>query len=198
MPLEFSGQSLTLSLKPGSLDVGLKFLDGEWAGEAWGILEGETYTVDSAGVVSWERDETIEFHLHGYRYFFFVPFLLSDADLITYAGSRELHGETYDLVYATWDRWEPHESADQYLLWIHRETLLVDFVQSTVREMMPRSIVALSLTDYREVLGIRLPFSLKILEDIEVLDAGMHHMRIQSVESATEDASSLLRVRAAP
>ncbi|MEM9555293.1 MAG: hypothetical protein AAGC60_13640 [Acidobacteriota bacterium] len=69
------------------------------------------------------------------------------------------------------------------MLWIHRETALVDFVQSTVSEMMPRSIAALSLTDYREVLGIRLPFSLEILEDIEVLDAGMHPMRIQSVES---------------
>ena len=70
---------------------------------------------------------------------------------------------------------------------------MVDFVQSTVREKVPRSIVALSLSDYREVLGIQFPFSLKILEDIESIEgAGMHHMKVSAVESATVEDANLL------
>ncbi|MEM8882538.1 MAG: hypothetical protein AAGD14_00545 [Planctomycetota bacterium] len=188
MPIEFSGQQLSLTLRPGSLDVRLQFLDGNWKGTAWGIREGETYRVDAADAVTWEPDDTIAFQLLGYRYFFFLTFLLSEAELITDAGERELHGETYDLVYATWGQWEPHEAADQYLIWINRETSMVDFVQSTVREMVPRSIVSLALSGYREALGVRLPFRLRVLEDMDRPETSMHQMTIDSIGQAAPDA----------
>ena len=194
MPLEFSGQKATLLLRPGHMDVRLEFLDGERAGTAWGLRGGESYQVDASGSVTWEDDETAAFHLRGYRYFFFVTFLLSEAERITSAGTQVLDGRTYDLVYATWGRWEPHLEADQYHLWIERESLRVDFVQSTVREMVPRSIVSLSLADYRSVLGVQFPFRLTVLEDLEDSGDGMHRMNVLEVRQATADEAERLEV----
>lgn len=189
MPLEFSGQKLSLLVKPGYLDARLTFLDGEWKGRALGLSQGSTYQADSEGAVSWRSDETIRFHLAGYRFFFFLAFCLSEAELVTYAGAHELHGQTYDVVYITWGQLAPHRESDQYLVWVNRETSMIDFVQSTVREMFARSIVALSLSNYREVLGIKLPFSLSVLEDIQVVDGGMHVMEILEVESVKDDGA---------
>ena len=192
MPLEQSGQKLSLLLKPGQVDARLTFLDGQWKGKSWGIQKGAAYQVDDTGTLTWKRDRTIEFHVPGYRYFFFMPYYLSEARLITYAGERKLHGHTYDLVYSTWGKWTPQKNVDQYLLWINRETSMIDFVQSTVREMFARSIVTLSLSDYRKVHGIKMPFSLTVLENIKILDAGMHQMKLLEVEQVEGDVSGLL------
>lgn len=173
MPIEFSGQELALRLRPGHLDTRLTFRDGDGAGRAWELVDGDTSTVD----------DDVAFHLLGYRFFFFMPFLLSEAELITDAGTGELHGETYDLVYVTWGQWEPQREYDQYLVWIDRETRLVDYVQSTVREKFARSIVSLALSDHRDALGLRMPFSLRVLEDIDDVGEGMHHIEVLSIDA---------------
>ena len=194
MPLEFSGQELSLLARPGSLDTRLTFLDGDWAGSARGMQGDGVYERSADGVVDWTQDSATRFQLQGYRYFFFLPFLLSEAELITFAGTQQLHGTTYDLVYVTWGRWEPHRGADQYLLWIDRATTRVDFVQSTVREMFARSVVGLALDDHREVLGIELPFSLVVLNDIADLDSVLHHIDVQGVEDAGLEGARALDV----
>lgn len=184
MPIEFSGQKLLLALRPGELDARLTFLDGDWEGTSWGISEGRTYRADADGAVAWEPDETVDFNLKSYRFFFFLPFLLAEAELISYAGERTLRGKTYDLVFATWGSWEPQRNVDQYLLWICRDSSRIDFVQSTVREKFPRSIVTLALDDYRVVQGVKLAFSMKLVQDMEVVDAGMHHVKVVGIERA--------------
>ncbi|MEL7005100.1 MAG: hypothetical protein AAFN93_20525, partial [Bacteroidota bacterium] len=62
------------------------------------------------------------------------PFRVLQADIIQYAGTEEYNGITYDLVFATWDKQEPHKEHDQWLLYINPNTKMVDLVNATIRE----------------------------------------------------------------
>ena len=192
MPLEFSGQELELLVRPKQSNVRLTFLDGKWKGTSWGIQQWVTYQVDAKGKLTWKQDKTIKFHLPSFQYFFFTPFYLAEAPLVTYEGERELHGNTYDLIYATWGKWTPQEEVDQYMMWINRKTLLVDFVQSTVRDMFKRSIVTLYLSKHESVFGVKVPFRQSVLQDIHNLKVIMHGITLSKVEQAKGDASKLL------
>ena len=192
-PVEESGQKVSFLLKPSDdKNLQLTFLDGQRKGTSWGIQDYKTYKIDKNGTTTWKSDWTTEFNLPSYRFFLFLPFLLSEAELITYAGTKELRGNIYDLVYVTWAKWTPHKNADQYLIWINRETMMIDYVQGTVRAIVGRSITALSLTNYRKVLGMKIPFSIEAIADINILDEVMHQMKLTKVEKVEDDKSELL------
>jgi hypothetical protein len=192
-PVEKSGQKVSFLLKPDDdRNLQLTFLDGQRKGTSWGIKDYKSYKTDKSGNIKWKSDWTTEFNLPSYRFFLFLPFFLSEAELITYAGTKELHGNIYELVYATWEKWTPHNNADQYLIYINRKTKVVDYVQGTVRAVVGRSITALSLTDYREVLGMKIPFSLEAIADINNLDEVMHQMKLTKVEQMEGNNSEYL------
>ena len=67
---------------------------------------------------------------------------------------------------------------------------MVDYVQGTVRAIVARSITTLALTDYREVLGMKIPFSIKAMADISIPDEVMHQMKLTKVEQVEEDKHS--------
>ncbi len=192
-PIEKSGQKVSLHLKPADeKNIRLAYLDGQREGISWGIQDSKGYIIDKKGKHVWKNDSRIEFNLPSYRFFFFIPFLLSEAELITYAGEKKLQNHTYDLVYATWGKWTPHKNADQYLVWVNQKTMMIDFVQFTVRGFMGRANATLHLSDYRDALGIKLPFSLRVIGDINNIDKGMHHMKFNSVEKVKKDILNAL------
>ena len=179
-----TGQKVLFQLKPGEdNNLQLTFLDGQRKGITWGIQDNNTYKIDNKGNTTWASDWITEFNLPSYRFFLFLPFLLSEAELITYAGSKEIHGENYELVFATWEKWTPHKNADQYLIWINSDTKMIDYVQGTVRAIVGRSITALSFKDYQEVLGLKIPFSINAIADINELEKVMHQMKLLKVVS---------------
>lgn len=182
-PVEKSGQKVSIQLKPANEgNIRMNFLDGQREGTSWGLQNNKAYTIDKKGKLVWKNDWSIEFNLPSYRFFFFLPFFLSEAELITYAGEKKLRNHTYDLVYTTWEKWTAHKTADQYLIWINRETMTIDYVQCTSRSVYGRAAVVLHLSDYREVFEIKLPFSLRVHGDINDIDKGMHYMKFNSIE----------------
>jgi len=193
-PVEKSGQKVSLQLKPADENnICMTFLDGQRKGTSWGLEENKAYTIDKKGKLVWKNDWSIEFNLPGYRFFFFLPFFLQEAELITYAGEKKLRNQPYDLIYATWGKWAPHKTTDQYLIWINRRTETIDYVQCTSRDTYGRAAVALHLSDYRQVFGIELPFSLRVHGDINDVDEGMHYMKFNSVQKVKQDVSFLLK-----
>ena len=57
-----------------------------------------------------------------------------NADIITYAGTTDFEGKKYDLVFVSWDKAEPHDEHDQWLLYINRETKFIDLSNVTIRD----------------------------------------------------------------
>lgn len=68
---------------------------------------------------------------------------LLNAEIIRYAGEKQFEGKTYDLVYTTWEKDEPHKEHDQWLVYINKETGMIDLTELTINDFflpMPRAI----------------------------------------------------------
>ncbi len=137
----------------------LEFLDGSRQGEIWGIQNWATYEQRPGEEIRFEKNADAQFFLPTYQWFFEAPFRLPYAEIVSYAGEGSAAGRVYDLVFATWNTPEPQEKIDQYLVWVNRETGLIDYLQYTVRDMMGFITGNMQFTDYRDVQGINVAFT---------------------------------------
>ena len=155
-------QSLSLKSILGTFTAQASFLDGPQAAERWGIQSWRAYKRDVSGnlIFLYDEDSTAAhtFYLPSLHYFNELPFRMLKADLIAYAGERIYRDKTYDLIFATWGSFEPNETHDQYLLWIDRETNLIEMCQYTLRDAAPAYTGTIHFDDYRMVQGVVFPF----------------------------------------
>jgi hypothetical protein len=194
----------------GTFTSRVTFLDGPEAGEVWGIQSWWPYKApgEKAEAVFLVEDLPIQFYLPTLQYFNELPFRLARAPLVADLGPAELFGVEYDRVFVTWGSSEPHEDADQYVLWIKRSSGLVAKAHYTLREAARMSITpeeqrpmmragaagTIHYGDYRDVDGVWLPFRQLVTlfgpqqagPDPEAAGAWMHRL---TLESATFDAA---------
>jgi hypothetical protein len=131
-----------LRFLPNSFDGQVEHLEGRNEGDVYGMQSWEYYTLEKDG---YEKDNSPrrEWGVATYHYLIEGPFRLLKADIIQYAGQATYNGVTYDLVFATWDKVEPHGAHDQWLFYIHPETKMVDLVNATIRDYflpMPKNM----------------------------------------------------------
>lgn len=126
---------LQFKYEVGTFDGQIAFLDGKRKGDIAGMQNWHYYekTAQTAATFK-DPNKKIRFGLAAYQYFGEMIGRLQNAPIISYAGERELRGETYDLVFCTWHEANPHQEADQYIAWIHKESGLMEFAQYTIRE----------------------------------------------------------------
>lgn len=155
----------------GSFTSQVELLGGPLDGEVWGIQSWSPYKIGGDGEVHFlETDDAIEFYLPTLHYFDELPFRLLRAELVTDAGPAELGGRTYDRVFVTWGNLEPHAEHDAYVVWIGRESGLVEKVAYTVRDAVPLAppwmrglarllgVGTMHYDDFHTVDGVVLPF----------------------------------------
>ncbi len=139
--------------------------------EAWSVRERR-----------FKRDKDIEFWLPTYQYFIELPIRIQKATFVSFAGTGTMEGKTYDLVFATWNKAEPQRDVDQYVLWINRQTKLVDRVDYTVRDFFNFLKGTLFYNDYRDIGGLKIPFFMPVenkmgkgnLHEIKVLEVKLN------------------------
>lgn len=118
----------------GTFDGQVSFIDGKRKGENAGLQNWNYYETKEDGAIFKDMNPRIGFGISAFQYFSEMLDRLRQAPIISYAGEGELRGQTYDLVFCTWNKPEPHAEADQYIAWISRETGLMEFTQYTIRE----------------------------------------------------------------
>lgn len=157
----------------GTFSSRVELLDGPRRGEVWGLQAWAPYRRASLNAEPLFLDKPapeIEFYLPTLQYFAELPFRLLEADVVLHAGTASHRGREYELLFVTWESPEPDPRLDQYVLWVDRQTLLIEMVRYTVREavaLAPESARAIYRTlalgtmhyhDYREVEGVWIPF----------------------------------------
>lgn len=65
------------------------------------------------------------------------PFQMESADIVEDVGQQSWNGSKYDLVFATWNNIKPNHEYDQYIIWINKETGLIDRFDATGRQIAP-------------------------------------------------------------
>ncbi len=140
-------------------------LNGPDQGSHWGVDDRGFWRTAPREARRYQRRKSARFIFRAYQYFFELPFEIAKADIILYAGERRRDKRTYDLVFATWSSDEPHGGDDQYLLWIARDSGLVEMAQYTIREKYDFATGVNRFSDFREVQGMRIPHRYWIAED---------------------------------
>ena len=172
-----------------------KFQDEKWGNKIWGIQSWKTYSGIAGQPVKFHKknDKNIEFWLPTYQYFIELPLRIFEADVISYAGERELDGKNYDLVFASWKTDDPQKDIDQYILWIEKESHLLRFIQYTVRDQSPLIQATLQYKTYSKENGIVL-----IPTEMDVNLSGpnenkiLHRMTVENIELNSVDKATLL------
>jgi hypothetical protein len=157
-------QNIDLDLKyaVGTFDGQVEFLSGKRKGDKVGLQSWELYEVQNDSITFSEKsDKKMVFALTATQYFMELVGRLRNAELITYAGEKKFNGETYDLVFVTWEKLKKHKKDDQYLLWINKETGLAEYCEYTVRDIaFPGSLftTCIAFSDYKDIEGVKIPF----------------------------------------
>ncbi|MEL6560831.1 MAG: hypothetical protein AAFQ94_21735, partial [Bacteroidota bacterium] len=152
-PLPKDNKPMVLRYRPMSFDGQFNYVASKHK-TIYGTQSLQSYEMDEFGKVTFRNKEKITFSLAAIQYFIELPLRLRNAPILKYAGVKEFEGKTYDLVFATWDQFQPHQEHDQYILYIDREDGLLAYVNYTIRGMylpMPKNIYgSLRMEDYQK------------------------------------------------
>lgn len=152
-------QLFELRTELGVENCELTLLKGPNEGTIWGIENEETYTINPEGQRVIVKNKGYGDKLLFKNYWFQFPFRIGEAEIICYAGESKIEGENYDLVYATWGSFEANKNFDQFVLYLHKESHLVEYLHFTVREKLPAVSLTAKFADFRTVDDLLLPYS---------------------------------------
>lgn len=152
-------QRFRMQMALGTFTSRVELLDGPAAGALWGVQAWQGYQRPAASEAAAPSDAgVVTFYLPTLQYFTELPFRLLKADVVAYAGTRTHRGRTYDLVLVTWGRLAPQLDVDQYLLWVGRESGLIEKCRYTLRDAYDWAAGTIHFDDYRAVQGVQVPF----------------------------------------
>ncbi len=180
MPWTESGLLMRSVMLRGSDASRLEFLEGEHAGSAWGIQNWMTYRASAGAPATFENDDTIRFWLPTFQYFFEAPFRLREGGVIADAGQETVAGATYQRVFVSWGGAEPRPRFDQYLAWIDPDSGRLEYLQYTVRDMMPSIVGCMHYRDYRQVGDLWVAMTMAVVDGPGGSDA-LHRLELEDV-----------------
>lgn len=148
---------LHYKMEPNTFNIRAEFLNTESKGEVWGVQSWKSYTKKTGQEVLFEENTGIKFGLSTSHYLTELPFRIARAPIKSFVGERERNKKKYFLVYATWEKAEPHAQHDQYVLWINKDTKLLELAQYTVREGGKFASAWAIYEDYQAIDGVMMP-----------------------------------------
>ncbi|MEO1447903.1 MAG: hypothetical protein AAFV07_00150 [Bacteroidota bacterium] len=156
------------------------FRSGSREGDVIGVQSWAYYEQVAGDSLARNRDtgeeaNSLEFGLVVLHYFLELPYRLRRAPIRRYYGERTLRGQTYDLVFATWKQEAPTPDFDQYILWINRETHLVDYCLYTLRDnknpLTRQKYGSIAYLDYVDAGGFLRPSRMPVMLDDGIIKA---------------------------
>ncbi|MEO0472119.1 MAG: hypothetical protein AAF206_21010 [Bacteroidota bacterium] len=135
-------KSIANPWKVEKVDAEISYVSGRFEGQisernsklVWAMKDGQTAAGQIGGELSWAESQEARFWVPTVQYFIEFHKRILEADKVTYAGEASWNGKTYDQVFVSWNTFEPQDDIDQYLIWISKESGLMEILQYTVRE----------------------------------------------------------------
>ncbi len=186
MPWPENGQPLRLDTRLGSDDGRMTFIGGPKAGQGWGIQQWATYHADAEGKLTFDAvddpDSEIQFWIPTTLYFPFIAWRIQEASVVKLMTPQVIDDRTYQRVFASWGKAEPQSNVDQYVVYIDSETHLIRWANYTVRDIADFATGLMQYSDYRDVGGLKLPFSMRVVPQFNASEDGLHQYIVDRVE----------------
>lgn len=158
--------NMTFKYIPNTFDSQLIFNDGKTKGNIAGLQSWNYYEQNEGGKLDFsvKKNKKFTFGLAAFQYFTELPGRLSNAQIIRYAGEEELNGKMYDLVFVTWKQEKANRDVDQYIIYINKETSMLDYAIFTLRDnylKMPGAGMmhgSIQFSNFKNIDGFMVPF----------------------------------------
>ncbi|MDO1501605.1 hypothetical protein Q2T40_15830 [Winogradskyella maritima] len=139
-----NNKELQLRFATNSFDGQVEYKEGSKEGVIQGVQSWEGYKRENGS-------DYLKRHVHDRyiwglatsHYLLEAPVHLPDADIIRYAGKKDVEGETYETVYVTWGSEEPNKQFDRFLVYINPITKHIDLLEVTINDFflpMPKGM----------------------------------------------------------
>ncbi len=163
-PWRLNNELLQFEYAINTFDGRVTILSGRKTGtyfglQSWQYYEGNERTPPDFNV---KKDKKRAFAIPTFHYLTELPNRLKNAPLKLYAGATMLFGKDYEMVLVTWGtNSEPTKAHDQYLVYISKETGLMELVSYSAHEgyLTGRHSFygSIRYSDFKKVEGILIP-----------------------------------------
>lgn len=154
-----------LDLRTLGHEIDLRTKDGTY--ETLGVDEdGRSYR-RIAGEIEYEESKAIRLYVSPMKNYFEWPFTLAKKTTILHAGEVQIEGVWYSKLFITDGDPAPREDADQYIVYINRNTLEIEKIQLTLRTMLESWSGVLHYADFRKVNGIVVAHKVTVTDEID-------------------------------
>lgn len=139
--------------------VKLTLVNGERAGEVWGVQDNRVYLQAPGREREFTDDEITLIYVKSPASLVLLPLRLAYADKVGYVGPVEFEGKRYERVFVTWESLDPNMKSDQWVVWIDPETGNIAKAQCTLREYtgIYADEAVVELGDYKTFGDVTLP-----------------------------------------
>lgn len=168
-PLTDNVQDIVFTFELDGSAAAMTFANGKRAGVTLGVDEAGEYT-EIDGERTYSSVGKLENYLEPVRDYFFWPQTLVNYPTVIYAGSAELGVSEYHKIFVSNGAVEPSADADQYVVWLNKSSLRIEYIEFTLRSLLKSYRGAVRYSDYRQVEGIQLPHRLTLLDGIDTTD----------------------------
>ena len=132
-PFPKDNQEASFRLRPGSFDGQFEYKEDPKE-RLYGVQSFQFYKSKKGQNPKFKKRGGLVFGQTAIQYLFELPLRLKEAEILKYAGSTELNGQLYELVFATWGSLSPNKEFDQYLLYLNKETGILEYASFTIRK----------------------------------------------------------------
>ncbi len=191
-PFLNSKQQIRIKLLNDTWDSNIQLVENLEVIETWGIQAWNSYRILPGENPKFESDEDIDFFLPTYQYFMEFPFRIQTAEFIIQLPEKRIDKIDYERIFATWKSMDATDQADQYIIWIDKESKLIHRIEYTVREYGNFTMGSTYFLNYSAVDSIMIPHQLNINAimpgGLEIL---MHQIYFDSVKFDSFDGNLL-------
>lgn len=187
MPWPENPMQASMYIVPGKDDARIVMQKGESRGQFMGLQNWIPYTGQSEDGLSSRVElepgnDDIKFWVPTLNYFLQLPFRIGEADVVAYAGEKELDGRVFELVFVSWNRAEPQEMVDQYLLWIEKKTGYIEYATYTVRDMGGFVTGTMHYSDFRNQDGLVIARKQTVVDSPAEHGEPFHRLTIEEIQ----------------
>ena len=187
-PWNWNNDKMAMRFSIGDFDGQVEVLEGDKKGFVAGIQSWDYYEIKEGNYNSNVNDDEGKiFTLAAFHYFAELANRLSNAPFIRYAGQDQFKGKQMDKIFVSWGN-DCTKEYDHYLLWISKESGLIEAVTFTTRNnFMPAPVFmfgSLRFDEFNNINGILIPFkqTAQLMNPKDDIDDYIHQLNIEKFE----------------
>ncbi|MBF0489511.1 MAG: hypothetical protein HQL15_02690 [Candidatus Omnitrophica bacterium] len=178
-PVQINDQNLQFTFKLDKEDSLMVYLNGDTPFDSIGMRDTKTYRIIKGEIIQ-KHYMDVSMYLAHVRHYFLFPQMIKEYPVTAYMGEGQMNGIIYDKVYVSTTDSPANSKEDQYVVWVNQKTKRMDYIEFTIRDLLPSLHGVMAYKDYRLIDGIWLPFEITLLNSMTTKSYS-HRFTVQKI-----------------